>query len=173
MSVIELPRLGPPAHERHQRMIAPLRRAARRRLRDDGPPSTQPGHLGPLPRRQRLGDHPPVTPPSAGSHELPEALGALSFVCLSTLFGSEEAQRVNARLAPPPSPTSGIVRRRRLLFVVRYSRGDPPVGTQARRSRRRHPPPSMRLPSKTSAKTQTAGSSSARTAPSTRSRWSC
>jgi AcrR family transcriptional regulator len=95
MSVIELPRLGPPAHERHARMIglfgellAPGFAAM------DRPPSNPEtlalclgGSVWETMRRHAA---------ERRLHELPEALTALSYVCLSTLYGSEEPTRVTA-----------------------------------------------------------------------------
>jgi AcrR family transcriptional regulator len=95
MSVIELPRLGPPAHERHARMIALFGELLASGLAsmDRQPPNPETltlclgGSVWETLRRHAA---------ERRLHELPEALTALSYVCLSTLFGSQEARRVNA-----------------------------------------------------------------------------
>jgi hypothetical protein len=93
MSVIELPRLGPPAHERHARMIdlfGELLAAGFREL-DEPPPNADTmalclgGSVWETVRRH------------AGEgrlHELPDALPSISHVCISTFYGLEEARRV-------------------------------------------------------------------------------
>jgi hypothetical protein len=100
MSTIELPRLGPPAHERHARMIdlfAELLAAGFRDM-DEPPPNADTmalclaGSVWETIRRHAA---------ERRLHELPDALPALSFVCVSTFYGIEEARRVAtlARLA--------------------------------------------------------------------------
>jgi hypothetical protein len=93
MSVIELPRLGPPAHERHERMISLFAEllASGFAAMDRPPPSPETlalclgGSVWETLRRHAA---------EGRLHELPEALTALSFVCVSTFYGSEEARRV-------------------------------------------------------------------------------
>ena len=95
MSVIELPRLGPPAHERHARMIGLFGEllAGGFAAMDRPPPNADTltlclgGSVWETMRRHAA---------ERRLHELPEALPALSYVCVSTLYGSEEARRVNA-----------------------------------------------------------------------------
>jgi hypothetical protein len=96
MSVIELPRLGPPAHERHARMIdlfAELLAAGFREL-DEPPPNMDTmalclaGSVWETIRRHAA-EH--------RLHELPDTLPAISFVCVSTFYGLEEARRVVTR----------------------------------------------------------------------------
>jgi hypothetical protein len=95
MSVIELPRLGPPAHERHARMIALFGEllAPGFAAMERQPPNPEilalclGGSVWETLRRHAA---------ERRLHELPEALGGLSFVCVSAIFGSYEARRVNA-----------------------------------------------------------------------------
>jgi AcrR family transcriptional regulator len=95
MSVIELPRLGSPAHERHARMIGLFGEllASGFAAMDRRPPNPETlalclgGSVWETMRRHAA---------ERRLHELPEALGALSYVCLSTLFGGQEARRVSA-----------------------------------------------------------------------------
>jgi hypothetical protein len=100
MSTIELPRLGPCAHARHARMIdlfAELLAAGFREL-DEPPPNADTmtlclaGSVWETIRRHAA---------EGRLHELPDALPAMSFVCVSTFYGQEEARRVAtpARLA--------------------------------------------------------------------------
>jgi hypothetical protein len=98
MSVIELPRLGPPAHERHARMIGLFGELLASGLAsmDHRPPNPETltlclgGSVWETIRRHAA---------ERRLHELPEALTGLSYVCLSTLFGSQEARRVNALIS--------------------------------------------------------------------------
>jgi hypothetical protein len=95
MSVIELPRLGPPAHERHARMIALFGEllAPGFATMDRRPPNPETlalclaGSVWETLRRHAA-EH--------RLHELRDALPGLSFVCVSAIFGSQEARRVNA-----------------------------------------------------------------------------
>lgn len=95
MSVVELPRLGPQAHERHQRMIALFGEllAAGIASMDRPPPNPETlalclgGSVWETMRRHAA---------ERRLHELPDALTGLSFVCVSTLYGHQEARRVNA-----------------------------------------------------------------------------
>jgi hypothetical protein len=93
MSTIVLPRLGPPAHERHARMIdlfAELLAAGFREL-DEPPPNADTmalclgGSVWEIIRRHAA---------EGRLHELPDALPAISFVCVSTFYGLKEARRV-------------------------------------------------------------------------------
>lgn len=94
MSVIELPRLGPPAHERHARMIALFGEllAPGFAAMDHQPPNPETlalclgGSVWETLRRHAA---------ERRLHELPETLAGLSFVCVSAIFGSQEARRVN------------------------------------------------------------------------------
>jgi hypothetical protein len=94
MSVIDLPRLGPPAHERHARMISLFGEllAAGFAAMDEEPPNADTlalclgGSVWETMRRHAA---------ERRLHELPEALTALSYVCVSTVYGSEEARRVS------------------------------------------------------------------------------
>lgn len=94
MSVIELPRLGPPAHERHARMIALFGEllAPGFAAMDRQPPNPETlalclgGSVWETLRRHAA---------ERRLHELPDALAGLSFVCVSTIYGSQEARRVN------------------------------------------------------------------------------
>lgn len=109
MSTIELPRLGPPAHERHTRMIglfAELLAAGFREL-DEPPPNAGTmalclgGSVWETIRRHAA---------EGRLHELPDALPAISFVCVSTFYGQEEARRVVTRQGgdePRPVPRAG------------------------------------------------------------------
>jgi hypothetical protein len=109
MSTIELPRLGPPAHARHARMIdlfAELLAAGFREL-DEPPPSADTmalclaGSVWETIRRHAA---------ERRLHELPEALPAISFVCVSTFYGIDEARRVVTRQGgdePLPVPRAG------------------------------------------------------------------
>lgn len=95
MSVIELPRLGQPAHERHARMIALFGEllAPGFAAMDRQPPNPETlalclgGSVWETLRRHAA---------ERRCHELPDALGGLSFVCVSAIFGNDEARRVNA-----------------------------------------------------------------------------
>jgi hypothetical protein len=93
MSVIELPRLGPPAHERHARMIdlfAELLAAGFREL-EEPPPNADTmalclgGSVWETIRRHTA---------EGRLHELPDALPSISHVCVSMFYGLEEARRV-------------------------------------------------------------------------------
>lgn len=93
MSVIDLPRLGPPAHERHARMIdlfSELLATGFREL-DEPPPNADTmalclgGSIWETIRRHAA---------EGRLHELPDALPAISFVCVSTFYGLAEARRV-------------------------------------------------------------------------------
>jgi AcrR family transcriptional regulator len=95
MSVVELPRLGPPAHERHARMIglfAELLSAGFAAI-DEPPPNPDTlslcigGGIWEAVRRHAV---------ERRLHELPDALPAISQVCISTLYGIDEARRVSA-----------------------------------------------------------------------------
>lgn len=95
MSVVELPRLGPPAHERHARMVtlfAELLSAGFAAI-DEPPPNPETlslcigGGVWESVRRHAV---------ERRLHELPEALPAISQVCVSTLYGIDEARRVSA-----------------------------------------------------------------------------
>ncbi len=103
MSVIELPRLGPPAHERHARMIALFGEllAPGFATMERPPPNPETltlclgGSVWETLRRHAA---------ERRCHELPEALAGLSFVCVSAIFGSQEARRVNTPvLIDPPA----------------------------------------------------------------------
>jgi hypothetical protein len=95
MSVIELPRLGPVAHERHARMITLFGEllAAGFAAMERQPPNPDTlalclgGSVWETLRRHAA---------ERRLHELPDALTGLSYVCVSTLFGNQEARRVNA-----------------------------------------------------------------------------
>jgi hypothetical protein len=100
MSTIELPRLGPPAHERHARMIdlfGELLVAGFRQL-EEPPPNVDTmvlclgGSIWETIRRHAA---------ERRLHELPDALPSISHVCVSTFYGIDEARRVAtlARLA--------------------------------------------------------------------------
>jgi AcrR family transcriptional regulator len=95
LSVVELPSLGPLLQERRLRVLdlfcaflGPAFAAL-----DEPPPNPEAvslciaGGLWELIRRHAL-DH--------RLHELPDALPAISYVCLSTFFGTDEALRVSA-----------------------------------------------------------------------------
>jgi hypothetical protein len=94
MSVIELPRLGSPAHERHARMIALFGEllAPGFAAMERQPPNPETlalclgGSVWETLRRHAA---------ERRLHELPGALPGLSFVCVSTIYGSQEARRVN------------------------------------------------------------------------------
>ncbi len=96
MSVIDLPRLGPPAHERHARMIDLFGEllAAGFRAMDEPPPNIDTmtlclgGSIWETIRRHAA-EH--------RLHDLPDALPAISFVCVSTVYGLAEARRVTAQ----------------------------------------------------------------------------
>ena len=95
LSVVELPRLGPLVYERHDRMIdlfCELLHGGFAAL-DEPPP--EPRDRVALHRRRGVGGHLPTCRP-ATLHELPEALPAISWVCVSTFFGVDEALRVSA-----------------------------------------------------------------------------
>ena len=113
MSTIELPRLGPPAHERHARMIdlfAELLAAGFREL-DEPPPDVDTmalclaGSVWETVRRHAA---------EGRLHDLPDALPAISFVCVSTFYGQEEARRV-ATPGPAPMRKPGPQRSPRML----------------------------------------------------------
>jgi hypothetical protein len=94
-SVIELPRLGPSAHERHARMIDLFGEllATGFREMEEPPPNVDTmalclaGSVWETIRRHAA-EH--------RLHELPDALPAISHVCISTLYGLQESRRVNA-----------------------------------------------------------------------------
>ena len=101
MSVIELPRLGPPGHERHARMIDLFGEllAAGFREMEEPPPNVDTmalclgGSIWETIRRHAA---------ERRLHELPDALPAISYVCISTFYGLEEARRVGALVLRPP-----------------------------------------------------------------------
>ncbi len=109
MSVIELPCLGPPAHERPARMIALFGEllAPGFAAMDRQPPNPETlalclgGSVGRTLRRHAA---------ERRLHELPDALAGLSFVCVSTVYDSQEARRVNglARDAHRPAATDAF-----------------------------------------------------------------
>ena len=92
-SVIELPRLGPLAHERHARMIDLFGELLATGLRemDEPPPNVDTmvvclaGSVWESIRRHAA---------EGRLHELPGALPAISHVCVSTIYGLKEARRV-------------------------------------------------------------------------------
>ncbi len=92
-SVIELPSLGPLAHERHARMIDLFGEllATGFREMDEPPPNVDTmalclaGSVWESIRRHAA---------EGRLHELPGALPAISHVCVSTLYGLQEARRV-------------------------------------------------------------------------------
>jgi AcrR family transcriptional regulator len=95
MSVVELARLGPLGHERHARMIALFSEllSAGFAAIDEPPPNPETlslcigGGVWESVRRHAV---------ERRLHELPEALPAISQVCVSTLYGIDEARRVSA-----------------------------------------------------------------------------
>jgi hypothetical protein len=94
-SVIELPRLGPPARERHARMIDLFGEllATGFREMDEPPPNVDTmalclaGSVWETIRRHAA---------EGRLQELPDALPAISHVCVSTLYGLAEARRVGS-----------------------------------------------------------------------------
>jgi hypothetical protein len=94
-SVIELPRIGLEARERHAAMIDLFGELLATGLRDMGepPPNADTmalclaGSVWEAIRRHTA---------QGRLHELPDALPAISHVCISTLYGLDEARRVSA-----------------------------------------------------------------------------
>ena len=99
MSVIELPRLGPPAHERHARMIDLFGELLASGFGVDGRPPPNAETLVALPRRKRLGDASAATPPSAGCTSSPRRCppSATSASARSTERRGASCQRARAR----------------------------------------------------------------------------
>jgi AcrR family transcriptional regulator len=106
LSIVALPSLGPLVCEHRVRaleLFCTLLRPAFA-ARDDGPPDPEAvslciaGGLWELIRRHAL---------QRSLHELPDALPAVSHVCLSTCFGVEEALRVNRSDSATPSRGAG------------------------------------------------------------------
>jgi AcrR family transcriptional regulator len=100
LSVVELPSLGPLLHARRDRMLDLFSTFLDAGFAALDQPSPSPetislsitGGLWELVRRYAL-DH--------RLHELPDALPAISHLCLSTFFGIDEAARVGALRARP------------------------------------------------------------------------
>jgi hypothetical protein len=98
MSVIELPRLGRPAHERHARMIELFGEllTAGFAAMDRPPPRPETmalclgGCVWETIRRHAA---------ERRLHELADALPAISYVCVSTFYGLDEARRVSTSRA--------------------------------------------------------------------------
>jgi hypothetical protein len=94
LSVIELPRLGPLVHERQDRMLdlfCELLTSGFAAL-DESPPSREIVELcigGGL--WESIYRH----AAQRTLHKLPDTLPAISYVCLSTFFGTDEALRVS------------------------------------------------------------------------------
>ncbi len=95
MSVVELPRLGPLAHERQARSVALFGEllSAGFAAMDETPPSPETvalclgGGVWEAVRRHAV---------ERRLHELPNALPAISHVCVSTFYDLHEAQRVSS-----------------------------------------------------------------------------
>jgi AcrR family transcriptional regulator len=97
MSVVELPRFGPPAHERQARMIELFGEllSAGFAAMDELPPNPDilslciGGSIWETLRRHAA---------ERRLHELPDALPAISYVCISTFYGLAQAQRVSSMM---------------------------------------------------------------------------
>jgi AcrR family transcriptional regulator len=96
LSVVELPGLGPLVRERHRRMLELFCDVLGPGFAARGTALPNPeivalcigGGVWRMIRRRAI---------ERRTHELPDALAAISYVCLSTFFGTDEARRVTAR----------------------------------------------------------------------------